>query len=473
MENTKPARSANGGSDNVLELGEALGIILALGPAAVPPAYPGETVWDAVEHLQRIVNEILVAHLNGGDQKVKAAFRALRISVEAVIEAAGQQVQPASGNGKAEEDAVAKDRQDDSSSAVTAKPAVAEAPGHEADDGISGPREWGASAGPAEDQREQQSAGRDLSPEECVNTALRDLWERLAADRETAAFAADYRLEEDSGTDTADLARQRWERLHLMCLRVRSASAEQWRQEAYRQISAVLLKNGHEPGEIHPTEGGPVDSQPEIPSLTEIDYAGTAPLTADGGLPEQLATSAERLDERWMPLARYAAVAYWLDEHDPQLYGGLAGLHTAVRGLTPPGTRSESYRSELIDRVDDLSIEHSDDRTELSRAVSVDEAIRGLVPIPFPARGSWWDAFNTGLTELVTKHLPSHAFVPMTRAPFTSVATQVEKESPQLSSELVHKYHLSPGVVWVLRLGYPENIVSAQSKARVVYVRSG
>jgi hypothetical protein len=444
MENTEPVMPADGRPGDVPELGDALEAIVALGPAAVPPGYVGETLRDGVEHLQRIANDMLVAHLNGGDETVKAAFRALRISAEVIIETMGSRVYPGDGTDEAEQ--------------TTGITATAEAGA-----------ETGGDAG-----REQEAAGRRaLSAQECVSATLRDLWERLAADQETATLAADYRLADDLGRDPADLARQRWERLHLMCLRITSESAERWREEACRQISATLRENGHEPAPIHPAECGPVAGQPQIPSLPEIRYPGTAPLTADGGLPEQLAKQAEGLDERWIRLARYAAVAYWLDEHDPQLYGGLAGVHTTDRGLTPPGTRSEAYRSTLIDRVGDLATEHTDDRTELSRAVSVDEAIRGLVPIPFPAPGSWWDVFNIGLAEMLTKHLPGASFVPVTRVPFATVSGRVEKESPQLAPELVRKYRLAPGVVWVLRLGYPEHVIPGRSKPRVVYVSSG
>jgi hypothetical protein len=465
MENTDPAMSADRGFDDVLELGEALKTILALGPDAVPSAHSGQTVWDGLEQIQRIINDSLIAHLNGGaDESVKAAYRAGRASVEALIEAVGQEVRRAAENDKAD----AADPEDSADAVSGAAQAPDLKPVDDTQDSQPDPDAGFAGDG----QQSPMAIGHgheDLSPVVCVSTVLHDLWASLAADDETAVFAADYRLDDDPNADQADLARQRWERLHLVCLRIGSEMAGLWRQEAYERISAKLQENGHEPQ----TVAGDGGAQPEIPALPEIEYRGTAPWSTETGLPEQLAKSAEGLGERWLPLARYAAIAYWLDGHDPQLYGGLAVVHTTDRELSPPGTRSESYRKELIARVGDLAREHEGDYKELSRAVSVDEAIRGLVPIPFPVRGSWWTEFNQGLEETITKQLSQQIFVPDLHIAFSSISRQVEQESPQVSRELVRKYRLSPGVFWLLRLGYPEHMIPKKSKARVVYVSSG
>jgi hypothetical protein len=481
MESTDPAMPV----DNVPDLGEALKAILALGPAGVPSGHSGQTVRDGLEQLQHIINESLMAHLNGGaDERVKAAYRAGRASVEAIIETVGRESQgDVLGGAHVLGDVadvlgdvadVLGGAADVLGGAPAAAPEAAGTAGPEAGGDVQEPdRDTFSAEDRAEERKEPPVVGRNLPPDECVGTVLCDLWTNLAADDETAVFAAAYRVDDDPGAGQLELTRQRWERLHLMCLRFNSEWAELWRRDVYERIAGALRENGHEPGIIQLAEAGQGAAAPEIPGLREIGYPGTAPFSAEAGLPEQLAKSAEGLDERWLPLARFAAIAYWLDEHDPQLYGGLAGTHTSDRRLRPPGTRSESYRQELTARVGDLAREHAGNSKELSRAVSVDEAIRGLVPIPFPAPGSWWTEFSHGLEETLTTHLSHQLFVPMPGMMFSSMSGKVELESPVVSPELVREYRLPVGVVWVLRLGYSQHIIPSKSKARVVYVSSG
>src|SRR5512142_695965 len=92
MESTERAGPADAAGE-VPEFGEALLTILALGPAGARPVGPGETVWDGLRHLHRIISDSLLAQLEGGaDEKAKAAYRAGRASLELIIEAAGYEI---------------------------------------------------------------------------------------------------------------------------------------------------------------------------------------------------------------------------------------------------------------------------------------------------------------------------------------------------------------------------------------------
>jgi hypothetical protein len=295
-------------------------------------------------------------------------------------------------------------------------------------------------------------------PAHAIDVALGKVWDKLIRTYQVGEYARAYQDLEQSG-ELADRACQRWERLHLLSLRLSEADAMEWRQEASSAVAAVLADSGR----AMVIDGPDVP----VPRLPEIGYLGSGVLD-DQELPADLADAAGRLRPESVPLARLAATTCWLYERD------------RLREKRSPWDPAR-YRQAIGDRMRNLADAQAVDdggELEFTRVVELDQEIRSVYPVPFPQRDSWWSAHLRRLWAAVATHphheriqLPEHLVGQRFNALLTgqlvegrdSVGVSPSKEPP------------GPGwshgdVAWVLRLGYADRD-GEDYPALVVYVR--
>ena len=282
-----------------------------------------------------------------------------------------------------------------------------------------------------------------------VDEALEKVWDELTHAHQISEYALAYQSPDPwylpgLPDEPVERARLRWERLHLLCLRLSAEDAAAWRRAAATAVAAVVA----EPG------GAPTDDGPDVlvPSLPVIGYTGSGVLD-DQDLPLDLEVAGSGLYPQSMPLARLATTACWLHERDL--------LHWSRRNR-------ELYRQGICDRIKNLADAQAADDGELEfgRVVELDEELRAVYPIPFPQPGSWWSAHLGRLWDAVAAH-PHHDRIqpaaPLIGQAYYSLIGGNDRSVDMKDSEGVSPSKESPGpnwspgqVTWVLRLGYKD-----------------
>ena len=222
----------------------------------------------------------------------------------------------------------------------------------------------GSGDDPLEDGEDAAQAARP-SPAEAAARQLRELWRNLDKDLVAGRYCQVYGDPPES--DTAAAVDWFWTSLLLTCLRLPGGQADRVRELAQAAVADYpdreqlpLLLPGDQPGE----------ADPELGQLRELA----------GGL------------GRWPGLAGDVLWMAWLAWHDggakcayhPTIAQGIADFDEDIRlGFTV------NMRNKLLSLCADAGPEPGQEADQL---VLVDEALRGIVPVPLPQPGSWWAA---------------------------------------------------------------------------------
>ncbi|MEU9890367.1 hypothetical protein [Sphaerisporangium sp. NPDC051011] len=340
-------------------------------------------------------------------------------------------------------------------------------------------------------------ASAPLSREEAVAGALRELCRELSDSPETEDYAAAYELNDLTGPALTG-SYQEWpaavrRRADLLFLRLAEDAAEAWRRRSAALVAQALRDNGHteeaHAGDLASACGPDGGAAPEPPDTLTPDVDDPDVLDSDALDPRRgrtrtlarvsfdpevvttlLGANPER-GEPWRRLAELAASMIWLAEHDPATWIGLEAI-APDGGLRPAADEVTSYREAIASRFGNLLEAEPGSAAEFARLAETDEAIRGLVPMPFPRRDSWWDRQVRSLRTIIVGHPEGHGATVIT--PGSIPFKNLRKEN-KVAVSIALRGNGYPGlarcergsVVWTLRVGYGSNNVS-----RVVYVPS-
>jgi hypothetical protein len=301
----------------------------------------------------------------------------------------------------------------------------------------------------------------NADPVSAIDDALGQVLVKLVKDPQVGDYARAY-LELEFSDEPAERARQRWERLHLLCLRLPQKRAEELQLEAAGVVQQVL------PGPDAATWAS--DSLSEaIPSLPAIDYRGPGTLH-NQELSDELLTAGDGLTRQasW-DLIRVAATTCWLYERDR------LKEHQVSQN---PGL----YRKGIGDCINNLvraQATPDGGEAEFTRVLDLDRWIRSVYPVPFPYAGSWWTGHLQRLMAAVDEHpltdridRPEHlltqSFQGLRRAKPQKV-DEANSVGVSKARELVGPVGQPGCVAWVLRPGYLDKD-GAYHPAWVVYV---
>ncbi|MEO3788013.1 hypothetical protein ABGB12_32200 [Actinocorallia sp. B10E7] len=213
-------------------------------------------------------------------------------------------------------------------------------------------------------------------PRELFAVELGRLWRELGEDPVARPYLPVF---VENGSDAAD-TELLWERLHLLALRLPSADADALRARA-AEAAARLPECEVQAG------GGFL-----VPPLAELGYPG---VPDPGALPRAG-------EDGFGYLERVAKAMLWFAKHDPAVRNG--------HSLGSAGKETlEAFDDELIEDYAKLtnlafgSVSGQDGR-KADVLLSVDEAVRGVVPVPLPREGSWWDRILESAGSLLRGH---------------------------------------------------------------------
>jgi hypothetical protein len=190
------------------------------------------------------------------------------------------------------------------------------------------------------------------------------LWVELSDNQVAGPYCAAYGAP-DAGA-TADAVRELWQRLFLICLRLPGEQADWIRQQAEAAVADYPGKEQLIP--LVP-QGLPTEDVAELAELLEL---------------------APELAARWPGLIADASWLAWLTWRDEGVRCAHEG--TAPRETEPvpfEETRRARFSQHLVNRLKALAGAAAGSSDPLP-VVLVDEALRGIVPIPLPQPGSWW-----------------------------------------------------------------------------------
>ncbi|MEV6982661.1 hypothetical protein AB0M95_15555 [Sphaerisporangium sp. NPDC051017] len=306
--------------------------------------------------------------------------------------------------------------------------------------------------GPSHDDEPAPTA--PPSREDVVAGALRELCRELAEATQTKDYARAYKLTDLTGPHEEWSAGVR-RRISLLFLRLAPQEEEEWRRRAAELVSEALDGHAEDADDL------------EVARLLEAG-AGPSPVVDPEFVTTLLGEDRAR-GERWRPLAELAAAVAWLAEHDPATWVGLAGV-VPGKDLRPAAREVTSYRSAIASRFAGLLDKSLDDTKRFVRLAETDEAIRGLVPIPLPRQGSWWDRQVELLRKIIDEHPGGRGATMITPGSvlYKDVRQSMSDDCIQLRQrEFLELVRGEPGsIVWTLRLGYGDK------RARVVYIPS-
>lgn len=209
----------------------------------------------------------------------------------------------------------------------------------------------------------------ELGPADVAAGGLRALWEQLRDDPIAGRYCPGYGQPAD---DQAEVAIEwLWTALFLVCLRLPREQAEDVRRRAQEAI--VGYPEAARLAPLAP-DGQPADGDDD-PKLRELRQAAAADAL-----------------QRWPGLAADVTWLAWLAWHDE----GVQCAHdeSNALGISPFGGDEplrQLFTENFTDKLKELSsAAGADPDDEIRQLAKVDEALRGVVPIPLPQPGSWW-----------------------------------------------------------------------------------
>jgi hypothetical protein len=219
----------------------------------------------------------------------------------------------------------------------------------------------------------------ELDPADIAAGRLLALWEDLRQDPTAGRYCPGYG---EPGAGPAALRIERlWRCLFLTCLRLPREQADDVRQRA-RDAMADYPDAAQLPP-LAP-QGLPRDDEPKLRELRQV--------AVDDAL------------RRWPSLAADVSWLAWLAWHDEEAHCAHEESNTlGISRFSEEERLRELFTANFTDKLKDLRKisaanateadggEQADDpEAEARRMAKVDEALRGVVPIPLPQPGSWW-----------------------------------------------------------------------------------
>jgi len=284
-------------------------------------------------------------------------------------------------------------------------------------------------------------------PEPPARTSLADdldaMWERLRDDEPTGAYAR--RMDEKAAG--GDPVEDRWQRIHLLCLRLPEETARAVRQEA-RDVAARHVEIPAGADELLPGLDGP--------GGIDGDWKGPDPEARFAAL---------------QPIARRLA---WLAENDPAVFILHAELqYDPARVERPDPQEAQLYRRTIGSKMDRLADAEQGSEAEFDALIGLDEMFRGLVPLPLPQEGSWWTRSLREVREALIDGRPEAAKYSLlgSRSSFLAFKERLHKTQniaagPDWLSPPVRGHDQ---IVWILRIPWG---ITGDRVGRVIYLPS-
>ncbi|WP_424530676.1 hypothetical protein ACOZ38_13020 [Sphaerisporangium viridialbum] len=301
--------------------------------------------------------------------------------------------------------------------------------------------------------------------------ALADVLTRMSGDRDVSPHAVPYQV--PSAGSPRERAAVTWERVHMLALRLAPEVADLWRGRAWEAVASAARDHAAATGAAVP-QATPPDEPPDLPpSLEVIGYPGPdLSAGSDASTWDDLRRSLAKRD--LAHLVDMARQACWLAGHDQGLWHG---FDVVTKGLEEAsGSNLNLYLSNMRTRLTNLVGDSPGPVPEFRRLLALDEALRGLVPLPLPHRRSWWGRRTALLSDGLLAHPRSGDCNPRLQgSTFRTLVTtrRVDDGDPSVSASRAGTSPSFEGkVVWVLRVADPEPPSGRPSLARVVYVKS-
>jgi len=282
-------------------------------------------------------------------------------------------------------------------------------------------------------------------PREEFADQLAGLWDMLRNKSAARPFTDAYDAAGAGERTPGQRAWRLWTLIHLVSLRVPKAEAEQIRADAWG------LAAGWNPDVTRPA-GGDVSLPPPLPGLGP-DGAATddLPDVAAGGEAGRAAVA----------LARQML---WLAAHDPCVLAGHPSI--GVEQVAPfSSTTLGLYRKEFKQGLEDLEPAEPGSKAELIALARLDEAARGVVPMPLPPEGSWWRDRLAQSQGALQNHPCGKAIDFNLEAPFRSLGNKVDDNNVAAGKDWITDPGRHEGkVLWILR--FPRE----GERGRVIYL---
>ena len=270
------------------------------------------------------------------------------------------------------------------------------------------------------------------APEDVLHARLRELWDRQRDRPRVEPYIAAF---EQIGTPGDPIGLWTW--LHLLRLRLPEAEARELSDAAWSAVRETAERFGSEGADITPKD---LDRF-LVPPIAFLEYEGREWQVPPSPLQDPSAAL----------FAKTATRMYQLTEIDPAVRCGYYQVDAGKDRLSEfDDRRRRSYRATLQRCLDRLSGGHPD---PLLALIDVDEAARGIVPVPLPAEGSWWEQT---LSELRTVLSNLKATLPEIRSSYTPDQASGSQDV-KLSQQDVAPLRAAKGqIAWILRAGTPQ-----------------
>jgi hypothetical protein len=219
----------------------------------------------------------------------------------------------------------------------------------------------------------------ELDPADIAAGRLLALWEDLRKDPTAGRYCPGYG--EPGASPAAGRIERLWMCLFLTCLRLPREQAEDVRQRA-----RDAMADYPDAAQLLPLvpEGLPRDDEPRLRKLRQV--------AVDDAL------------QRWPGLDEDVSWLAWLAWHDEEAHCAHGESNTlGISRFSDEDSLRQLFTANFTDKLEDLrkisaaNATEADNGTqadgseaEARRLAKVDEALRGVVPIPLPQPGSWW-----------------------------------------------------------------------------------
>jgi hypothetical protein len=286
----------------------------------------------------------------------------------------------------------------------------------------------------------------EVDPVEEAAAGLRRLWVKLSDDQVAGRYCQVYGAPE-AGADV-DAVHELWKRLLLTCLRLPGGQADEIREQAKAAVADYPDK-----GQLVPLVpvGLPEEDAAELAGLLEL---------------------APELAEKWPDLVSDAAWLAWLAWHDQ---GVECALEAAAQKQNEPvpfeEKRRERFTHHLVNRLKALAKDDDPNGLNPPPIVLVDEAFRGIVPIPLPQPGSWWtDCLERSARRLESPDYPGRIHVLSLELNTETWDKNFDTDVIRIQVAQTAGNHGSNDRVWILR--YPVIMgAGALKKGRYIAVK--
>jgi hypothetical protein len=313
------------------------------------------------------------------------------------------------------------------------------------------------------------------TPEAAIAGRLSAVWRVLRRQGGTASYAVAF---EEAGQapqeeEPAECARRLWTWMHLLSLRVPAAQGDELRIWFAREANKAVGDTDEKPADDEAGDAGGAALVPAgglspdeylVPPLGIIGFdgsdAGARPGDTKGDTSDALAR-----------MALLARQVDWLAAHDPAVRTGFLNINRDPELRQLNDRSRENYRLAFSTRLPAVRSPTADS------LVRLDEAIRGIVPVPMPSADSWWRQRLDETGRTLKDKLGEQVFVPTVKASYQLLRDSgtVGDDANNVRIDASDTDSAKKGdVAWVLRARIKRaSGEGPDDRARVVYVPLG